>query len=85
MVDRGIIIPGRAQWIIMQRGAFRCGFLNVYVPNHVSARVEFWTRIADAIPLTDAWCMGGDFNMLESLDDRQGGSLATIHVSELAA
>ena len=63
----------------------RLGFLNVYAPNHVSARVEFWSQIADAIPAADAWCVGGDFNMLESPEDRRGGSLTTIHGSKLAA
>lgn len=85
VLDRGVIVPGRAQWIVMQRGIMRLGFLNVYAPNHASARGGFWTQIADAIPHADAWCVGGDFNMLESLDDRRGGSGTTIHGAELAA
>ena len=59
--------------------------LNVYSPNQASARAEFWTRIADALPALDHWCVGGDFNMLEDLVDRLGGSQqTTIHGSELA-
>ena len=57
----------------------------MYAPNHALAHVEFWVQIVDSIPLVGAWCMGGDFNMLESLDDRKGGSLTTTHGAELAA
>ena len=33
----------------------------------------------------DAWCIAGDFNMIESLKDRQGGSQIMVHGIELAA
>ena len=36
-------------------------------------------------PRADCWCMGTDFNMLESLDDRVGGSQTLVHGQELAA
>ena len=84
VVDRGIIVPGRAQWVILQLGSDRWGFLDVYAPNHASVRADFWSQIAEALPLADAWCLGGDFNMLEAPDDRQGGASTTVHGSELA-
>ena len=61
------------------------GILNLYAPNHESARAEFWTQIADALPSADEWCIGGDFNMIEAPEDRCGGSQVTVHGSELAA
>lgn len=83
--DRGIIVPRRAQWMLLQWGEVRLGFLNLYVPNQASARAAFWTQIADALPENEHWCVGGDFNMIEAPGDRIGGSHVMVHGSELAA
>ena len=40
-------------------------------------------RMTSHVPMLGVW--GGDFNMLESPDDRRGGSGATIHGAELTA
>ena len=85
IVDRGIVIPGRAQWMLLQWGEIRLGFLNLYAPNQASARADFWDQIVDALPETEHWCVGGDFNMIEVPSDRIGGSHVTIHGSELAS
>ena len=85
IVGRGIVVPGRAQWLLLQWGQQRLGMLNVYAPNHASARADFWSAIALGLPAADAWCVGGDFNMLERAEDRRGGSLSTILGAELAA
>ena len=85
VLDRGVIVLGKAHWIIMQKGSMRLGFLNVYAPNHASPRGGFWSHIAEGIPCADAWCVGGDFNMLESPDDRRGGCGTTIHGAKLVA
>ena len=84
-VDRGVVIPGRVQWMIFQWGQVKLGLLNLYAPNHESARAEFWMKIADALPSADEWCIGGDVNMIEAPEDRCGGSQTTIHGTELAA
>ena len=83
--DRGIVVPRRAQWIILHIGEDRIGFLNVYAPNVANGRAEFWTLLGDSLPTADHWCVGGDFNMLEDPEDRRGGSFATIQGAELAA
>ena len=85
IVDRGEIVPGRAIWMIIQWRGLRHGFLSIYAPNHESARAAFWTQLIDALPSVDAWCIAGDFNMIESPEDRQGGSQVRIHGAELAA
>ena len=61
------------------------GILNVYTPNHASAHAELWARLAAALPIVDSWCVGGDFNMRETPQDRVGGRHVTVHGSELAA
>ena len=85
ILERGIIVQGRAQWITLQWRQVRVGLLNIYAPNHASARAQFWDQILGALPRTEAWCVGGDFNMIEDMYDRSGGSLTTVHGAELAA
>ena len=85
IVDRCIIVPGRAQYVTMRFCGEHIGVLNVYAPNQASARAEFWAQIADALPAVEHWCVEGDFNMLEDPLDRVGGSQTTLHGSELAA
>ena len=80
-----IVVPGRAQFVTKQYHDDLIGILNVYAPNHASARAEFWARLAAALLSVDSWCVGGDFNILESPEDRLGGHHVTIHESELAA
>lgn len=75
IVDRGVIVPGRAQWLSLQMQGEVVGFLNVYAPNVASARAEFWSQIADALPDVSHWCVGGDFDMLE--DPTDGWVVAT--------
>ena len=77
-------MPGRAQVVTVQYHGDILGVLNVYAPNHASARAEFWSRIASSLARVDCWCMGGDFNMLESPDDRVGGSQTSVRGRELA-
>ena len=83
MKDKVIVVPGKAQFVTTQYHEDLVGILNVYVPNHAYACAKFWARLATSLPSVDSWCAGGDFNMLESLEDRIGGSHITIHESEL--
>ena len=52
------------------------------MPNSEAARSRFWTEILLQIPQIDRWALVGDFNMLEDVQDRQGGSLRIISGSE---
>ena len=84
IVDPGIVVPGHAQWLLLQWEQTRVGLLNLYASNHASARATFWFQISESLPRANAWCVGGDFNMLETVEDRRGGSQTTVHGSELA-
>ena len=53
ILDRGVIVPGRAQWITMQWQGRTIGFVNLYAPNHASARAKFWSCLVDALPLAE--------------------------------
>ncbi len=69
----------------MENEESRWGLLNVYAPNHASARARLWEEIYLALPEdVENWIVGGDFNMLEDPQDRRGGSMTTIQGLELA-
>ena len=80
-----IVVIGKAQFITMQYHDDLIEILNVYAPNHASARAEFWARLATSLLIVDSCCVGGDFNMFKSPEDTIGGSHVTIHRSEQAA
>ena len=84
IICKEIIVPGRAQYIVIKDLQTTWGYLNIYAPNHASARKHFWYEITNALPNVSHWCVAGDFNMIEDPLDRRGGSAATIHGEELA-
>ena len=54
---------------------FKWRSLNLYAPNSEVARSHFWSEILLEITHIDHWTLVGDFNMLEDVQDSQGGSL----------
>jgi exonuclease III len=70
VIDCGIVVPGRAQWITCSMEKQVLGILNIYAPNKGSERASFWNHIANNLPLADSWIVGGDFNMVERESDR---------------
>ena len=60
------------------------GYLNVYGPNHASARKDFWCEITNTLPNSPHWCVARDLKMIEDLINSKGGSMVTIHGEELA-
>ena len=40
ILDSGTIVPGHAQWVMLQVGEDRVGFLNVYAPNSASGAAQ---------------------------------------------
>ena len=78
----GALANKRAQYVVFQIGEIKWGLLNLYAPNSEAARSRFWTEILSQIPQIDHWALVGDFNMLEDVQDRQGGSLRIISGAE---
>ena len=73
------IVPGRALLIQIEKEGCQWGVINIYAPNQSSDREVFWDTLELALSTTiEHWIMEGDFNMLEDMMDRTGGSLATI-------
>lgn len=62
-------------------GSYCCGFLNVYALNHGSARVDFCSKIADAILLADAWFMG-DISICKSLLMIDKGAIWSLFMNQ---
>ena len=79
----GILTCGRGHYVILQIGLKKWGLLNIYAPNHVRERTILWKSIISQLPDVDHWAIAGDFNMLEDVGDRLGGTSQTISGSEL--
>jgi hypothetical protein len=69
VLDSGIVVPSRAQWITYSMDNQVIGMLNIYAPNKSHERATFWTQIANNLPLADSWLVGGDFNIVEREGD----------------
>ncbi|KAG0591318.1 hypothetical protein KC19_1G166400, partial [Ceratodon purpureus] len=74
ITHHGTIMQGRAQYIVFQWAPdITIGVINVYASNDTGERARFWNRIKN-FPLPEAnWILAGDINMIEQLEDKQGG------------
>nr|PNR49067.1 hypothetical protein PHYPA_010963 [Physcomitrium patens] len=72
--EHGVIMKGRVQYVTLQWTPFLIiGIINIYAFNCTGSRSRLWTKIRH-YPLPEAhWILGGDFNMIDQLDDKQGG------------
>lgn len=75
VTHHGILYPGRAQYIVLNISpALQLGIINIYGFSNTGARAMMWTHLAQ-VQLPDAqWVLAGDFNNIESITDKQGGS-----------
>ena len=78
------LIPGRAQYIVLNLRNENIAFLNIYAPNSSLERSRSWNQLTELCLGNLNWCIGGDFNMIERVGDRTCGSLITVHGQELA-
>ena len=63
------LIPGRAHFCTLDIQGQHWNFMNVYAPNRIIERATFWERIRLQVAGAEEWCIGGDFNMIESIND----------------
>ena len=75
ITHHGILFPGRAQYVVINLSPrLQLGIINVYGFSDTGPRAMLWNHLAQA-PLPDAeWVLAGDFNNIESLQDKQGGT-----------
>ena len=73
------LIPGRARYIVLNLRNENIAFLNIYAPNSSLERGRFWNQLTELCPGNLNWCIGGDFNMIERVRDRTGGSMITLN------
>lgn len=73
VTHHGILFPGRAQYVVISLSPhLQLGILNIYGFNDTGPRAMLWNHLAQA-PLPEAvWVLAGDFNNIESLQDKQG-------------
>ena len=78
VTHHGILYPGRAQYVVLNiSSALQLGIINVYGFSHPGPRAMMWAHLA-RVQLPEAqWILAGDFNNIESVNDKQGGSAKT--------
>ena len=78
ILDSGILIAGRAQYVILRLNpTLKIGILNIYAHNDSQRRAKLWDLLTETNLPEAEWIMGGDFNSVESLDDRIGRRCTT--------
>ena len=78
VTHHGILYPGRAQYVVLNINThLQLGIINVYGFSHTGARAMMWQHLAQVPLPTATWVLAGDFNNIESVADKQGGSTKT--------
>ena len=87
VTHHGILYPGRAQYVVLNiTPRFQLGIMNVYGFGHTGARAMMWQHLSQVDIPEATWVLVGDFNNIESIVDKQGGSTKTsISTRELEA
>lgn len=81
-------MDGRSQFDLLQsNSATVLTLINVYAPTTSAERVELWNKLVDMNIPSDGYILVGDFNMVESVEDRLGSANKsfTLNRRELAA
>ena len=74
----GILYPGRAQYVVLNINTqVQLGIINVYGFSHTGARAMLWQHLTQVDLPEVTWVLAGDFNNIESIVDKQGGSTKT--------
>jgi endonuclease/exonuclease/phosphatase family metal-dependent hydrolase len=78
ITHHGILFPGRAQYVVLNLSTrLQLGIINIYGFSDTGPRAMLWNHIAQT-PLPEAeWVLAGDFNNIESISDKQGGTNKT--------
>ena len=67
----GSILNNRAFWFRLKwLPGGDLGILNLYAPNDTRERTLLWQELSDRLPSDCRWIVSGDFNMLESAQDK---------------
>lgn len=71
LIDHSIDPTNCAIWVLFNVDGHPFGLINIYISNDAAERADLWRWIANSIP--DAyWVISGDFNMVESPNDKCG-------------
>lgn len=69
--EHGVIMKGRVQYVTLQwTSLLKIGIINVYAFNYTGSRSRLWTKIRHYPQPEAHWILGGDFNMIDQLDDK---------------
>lgn len=69
--DHGTSPCNRVAWVIMKIGGLKFGVYLVYASNDYRDRINLWKWLTTLPNIT--WIFGGDFNMIENVEDKSRG------------
>ena len=81
-IGMGSLIEGCAVYIRIKHSCGHLSILNIYAPNSVVERQEFWLQLMAKKPDVELWIIGGDFNMVEHPEERRGNANGTVQGAE---
>ena len=81
LIHQESLIPGGAHFCTLAIQGQHWNFMNVYAQNSILERATFWERIRLQV-VGEEWCIGGDFNMIESLHDSSNNNPIVLQGSE---
>jgi hypothetical protein len=87
ITHHGILYLGRAQYVVIKLSpTLQIRIINVYGFSNTGPKAMMWTHLEQAQLPEAQWILAGDFNNIESINDKQGGSTKTsISIRELEA
>ena len=57
IIQKQVVISGRAQFVIIQEGEITWGLLNIYASNTTFGQQQFWKGLLNSLPPLDHWCI----------------------------
>jgi hypothetical protein len=76
--EHGVLVRGRAQYItFMLTDKVKVGIICIYGFSHTGSRASLWQRLAEYELREAKWVLEGNFNFIESLEDKIGGQPKT--------
>ncbi|KAG0571880.1 hypothetical protein KC19_VG050900 [Ceratodon purpureus] len=76
--SHGIIMSRRAQYLTFQLAPdMVIGIINIYAHNFTNSRIRLWNAIREFELPEAEWILTVDFNMIEDLEDKRGGTDST--------
>ena len=77
-IHQETLILGRVHFSTLAIRGQCWNIMNVYALNNRTDRATFWKHIRLQVAGEEEWCIGGDFNMIESCHDNSNNTMGEV-------